>query len=31
VDIANAILYAVSQPAYVNVAEILLRPTSQEL
>jgi NADP-dependent 3-hydroxy acid dehydrogenase YdfG/DNA-binding transcriptional MerR regulator len=29
-DVANAILYAVTQPSYVNVNEILLRPTEQE-
>jgi NADP-dependent 3-hydroxy acid dehydrogenase YdfG len=29
-DIANAILYAVSQPAHVNVNEILIRPTGQQ-
>ncbi|MBA2409336.1 MAG: SDR family oxidoreductase [Gammaproteobacteria bacterium] len=29
-DIANAILYAVSQPAHVNVSELLIRPTIQE-
>ncbi|TIQ40149.1 MAG: SDR family NAD(P)-dependent oxidoreductase [Mesorhizobium sp.] len=29
-DIANAILYAVSQPPRVNVNEILIRPTDQE-
>ena len=29
-DIANAILYAVSQPPHVNVNEILIRPTDQE-
>jgi NADP-dependent 3-hydroxy acid dehydrogenase YdfG len=29
-DVANAILYAVTQPAYVNVNEILIRPTEQE-
>ena len=29
-DIANAIVYAVTQPAHVNVNEILLRPTEQE-
>ena len=29
-DIANAIVYAVTRPAHVNVNEILLRPTEQE-
>ena len=29
-DIAAAILYAVSQPAHVNVNELLIRPTEQE-
>jgi len=29
-DIANAVYYAVSQPARVNVNEILIRPTGQE-
>lgn len=29
-DVANAIVYAVTQPAHVNVNEILIRPTAQE-
>lgn len=29
-DIANAIIYALDSPHYVNINEILLRPTSQE-
>jgi NADP-dependent 3-hydroxy acid dehydrogenase YdfG len=29
-DIARAVLYAVSQPAHVDVNEILLRPTAQD-
>ncbi len=29
VDVANAIVYAVTQPHYVNVNEILMRPTMQ--
>jgi NADP-dependent 3-hydroxy acid dehydrogenase YdfG len=29
-DIANSIIYAVSQPEHVNVNEILIRPTEQE-
>jgi NADP-dependent 3-hydroxy acid dehydrogenase YdfG len=28
-DIANAVMYAVSQPAHVDVSELLVRPTSQ--
>jgi NADP-dependent 3-hydroxy acid dehydrogenase YdfG len=28
-DIANAVLYPVSQPEHVSVSEILLRPTDQ--
>ena len=28
-DIANAVMYAVSQPAHVDVSEILVRPVSQ--
>jgi NADP-dependent 3-hydroxy acid dehydrogenase YdfG len=28
-DIAESIFYAVSQPAHVNVNEILVRPTEQ--
>ncbi len=28
-DIANAILYAVSQPAHVSINEVLVRPTGQ--
>ena len=28
-DVANAILYAVGQPAHVDVNEILIRPTAQ--
>jgi NADP-dependent 3-hydroxy acid dehydrogenase YdfG len=28
-DIANAVMYAVAQPAHVDVSEILVRPTSQ--
>ena len=27
VDVANAILYAVTQPTHVNVSELLIRPT----
>lgn len=30
VDIANAVMYAVGQPAHVDVNEILIRPTSQD-
>ena len=30
VDIANGILYALSQPAYVDVSELLIRPVIQE-
>jgi NADP-dependent 3-hydroxy acid dehydrogenase YdfG len=29
-DIARAVLYAVSQPAHVDVNEILVRPTAQD-
>jgi NADP-dependent 3-hydroxy acid dehydrogenase YdfG len=29
-DIANAVMYCVTQPAHVNVNEILIRPTDQE-
>jgi NADP-dependent 3-hydroxy acid dehydrogenase YdfG len=29
-DIAAAIVYAVTQPAHVNVNEILIRPTQQD-
>jgi NADP-dependent 3-hydroxy acid dehydrogenase YdfG len=29
-DVANAVLYCVSQPAHVNINEILMRPTDQE-
>ena len=29
-DVASAILYCVSQPAHVNINEILMRPTDQE-
>lgn len=30
-DIARSIVYAVTQPAHVDVNEILIRPTEQEL
>lgn len=30
-DIANAVMYAVSQPAHVDVSELLIRPTAQPL
>jgi NADP-dependent 3-hydroxy acid dehydrogenase YdfG len=30
IDIANAILYAVTQPSHVNIGELMLRPTIQE-
>lgn len=30
-DIANSILYAVSQPAYVSINEMLIRPTEQSI
>ena len=30
-DIANAVMYAVSQPPHVDVNEILVRPTAQPL
>lgn len=30
VDVANAIVYAVTQPSHVSINEILLRPTEQE-
>ena len=29
-DIARAALYAISQPAHVNVNEMLIRPTAQQ-
>ena len=29
-DIARAIVYAVSQPEYVNINEVLIRPTGQQ-
>lgn len=28
-DVANAIMFALSQPAYVSINEILMRPTGQ--
>ena len=31
VDVANVILYAVTQPTHVNVSELLIRPTIQAL
>ena len=31
IDVANAILYAVSQPSHVNVGELVIRPSTQEL
>jgi NADP-dependent 3-hydroxy acid dehydrogenase YdfG len=30
-DIAAAVVYAVSQPAHVNVSELMVRPTDQEI
>ena len=30
-DIARAVLYALSQPAHVDVNEILIRPSSQSV
>ena len=30
VDVAQAILYVVTQPLHVNIGELMLRPTSQE-
>ena len=30
-DIARSVMYAVNQPAHVNVNEVLIRPTSQSL
>jgi NADP-dependent 3-hydroxy acid dehydrogenase YdfG len=30
VDVARAVLYALSQPPHVNVNEILVRPTAQQ-
>jgi clavulanate-9-aldehyde reducatase len=29
-DIANAVLYAISQPAHVSINEVLVRPTGQQ-
>jgi NADP-dependent 3-hydroxy acid dehydrogenase YdfG len=29
-DIANAIIYSIDSPQYLNINEILLRPLSQE-
>jgi NADP-dependent 3-hydroxy acid dehydrogenase YdfG len=29
-DVANAVLYCVTQPPHVNINEILMRPTDQE-
>jgi NADP-dependent 3-hydroxy acid dehydrogenase YdfG len=29
-DVARAVMYAVSQPAHVDVNEILIRPTAQQ-
>lgn len=31
IDVANAVLYAISQPEHVTVSEIILRPTKQEV
>ena len=30
-DIANAVLYAISQPAHVSINEVLVRPSGQVL
>ena len=30
-DVARAVMYAVSQPAHVDVNEILVRPTAQDV